>query len=225
MYVGDYDDRFPLQDPGTNSGGFGNNIDNYADTQGVAVAGAAGGCAGNGNGNVASWANGTQPYLKNRQVMVCPSSKPTPCTGTQSIAPTRISATSYAYNGLMGSVLASTITTVNMNPPPVQVLAGVQKPAEVIQVHERDNMSTSRSQLFPRWASSQDGWYDYSNFVAGNETHFDGKNLLFADGHAKWLRDTSLKTGLTPSGYQVAPSCRSGDCVKDSNNLFNPYKD
>jgi len=140
---------------------------------------------------VPNWITEIQPYVKSWQLFACPSA-----TDATSGAPSGNSKTNYLGNGV---ILQRSLS-----------LAAIDTPASIILASE---ISTNSYWSFLRPGSSDmtasppkySYWiYDstYSNL------HFDGGNLLFADGHVKWRKQSSIcavEFGLTaPAGI---PAC------------------
>ena len=125
----------------------------------------------------------TQPYLKSTQLLVCPSS----VDDTSYKPPTTANKTSYFVNGVLEGRAMSVVPNVS----------------EIVQLHESD---VNYRALFLRPYSCSTGYQDWHYNVGGveryNALHFDGGNLLFADGHVKWRKASTLLAGdfgLTPA--------------------------
>ena len=126
-----------------------------------------------------SWQGVLQPYVKSWQLFRCPSAKPfTPGVG---INPN--SDSSYFGNG----VLLLRITGGQVVP---LSLAAVPEASSVIWVQEYINRD-SPSYLRPVWTSATTTFYYWSSDAYSN-SHFDGGNLLFVDGHAKWKKHSAI---------------------------------
>lgn len=58
--------------------------------------------------------------------------------------------------------------------------------------------------MFDQWAvvssSGQPIW---------NNSHFEGGNLLFVDGHVKWLKNSSVRAGMFGLGAKTATCTNS----------------
>ena len=131
-----------------------------------------------------NWGRDTQPYIKNTQVYNCPNSIPRSSIGPNSnyeetTDPAGANA-SYLLNGLVQS----------------QPIAVIPAPADTIFLHEY--LANSRaSQVRPCPVdATQAKFYQFSH------TYYDrmhpsgnvgGGNLLFCDGHAKWVKKTNIK--------------------------------
>jgi prepilin-type N-terminal cleavage/methylation domain-containing protein/prepilin-type processing-associated H-X9-DG protein len=129
-----------------------------------------------------AWSDIIQPYLKSRQILVCPSNS----AGTQSLT----------YNWLVGGF-------------PNRSIADFPIPAQTVQfvdVLGTTNTSTNVSPLFfvadetlggrmyGRLVTGGGGSVDTKDALANPGVHLDGSNYAFADGHVKWLK---FSTGVT----------------------------
>jgi prepilin-type N-terminal cleavage/methylation domain-containing protein/prepilin-type processing-associated H-X9-DG protein len=123
------------------------------------------------------------PYTKNNKIYACPSSSPIAgnnCTVDQ--APTALSNTSYLGNAV----------------PMGRTLAVIPAPADIVYLQE---LFQSRCTIFLRpreVVAGQFDWWHYQRSVGvENYTvlHFDGGNLVFADGHAKFRKGSSMRSG------------------------------
>lgn len=113
-----------------------------------------------------------QPYLKSTQIYVCPSAR-TIFNQTNLL----INALIFGQTALGGSPAAS-----------AKSLSAVQAPALVAMFQE---YNVSLPALYARpflGASGFEGLTDAANY----SPHFDGSNLLFADGHVKWRKQVSI---------------------------------
>ncbi len=127
--------------------------------------------------NYITWADFIQPYVKNYQLLQCPSKQYTQAQMAYTTTPF-----SYAFNGSPGGFNGGAKE------------ANIAAPAETIDV-------------FDGWGSMDVFWpnQDLANIVSGivggNSTaviaaarrHSDGANCLFADSHVKWR--SSAKAG------------------------------
>mgnify|MGYP002780017900 CR=1 FL=1 len=129
--------------------------------------------------NSNNWIHNIQPYVKSWQIFRCPSA--IPATGTP--APSGESDASYLMNGVLIA----------------RSLAKLRSPAELIMVHDsplrtRDAFLRPTHSAAPPHAMPNDGpytaWLELNQNY--NKIHFDGGNLLFADGHVKWRRQDTI---------------------------------
>lgn len=137
-----------------------------------------------------NWIAGVQPYVKSWQLFVCPSSRPGTAADTSAI-PTGNNNSSYIGNGVL---LA----------PAGKAMAAVPEVASIVMTSEM-TYSTSRAMLLPQRTDSIN--FQYWNYgVDIHNNHFDGGNLLFADGHAKWRKRSSIcsaEFGILVGGNNV----------------------
>lgn len=109
------------------------------------------------------------PYLRSWQILVCPSA--------DAAITSTANATSYFLNG----------TVINDEGKSVP-MASINTPASRIVIQE---FYQTRSYCYFRPNSTAGV---YTNWMAStySNNHFDGGNLVFADGHAKWRRHDSI---------------------------------
>jgi prepilin-type N-terminal cleavage/methylation domain-containing protein/prepilin-type processing-associated H-X9-DG protein len=131
-----------------------------------------------------------QPYLKSTQIYLCPSSTP-----SQTSPPTLLSNTNYWINGVLTKTVSGAPRT----------LASIPETSATIQLQEATKSSPWFSETPQLVTSGGDaGQYIYWLYNRDySSNHFEGGNLLFADGHVKWklfdsicATDFGLKTPL-----------------------------
>lgn len=134
------------------------------------------------------------PYVKNTQIHVCPSSINDPAGGT----PTIYGDSSYFPNDVLFGY--------------VQNVPKFSRTAEIVMLQE-DNYRylfiyyrpyALSATTFTRWH------YVSSGKELFNNNHFDGGNLLFIDGHVKFRRYASMRSGdfgLLPDEGSSAANC------------------
>lgn len=159
-----------------------------------------------------SWTGKIQPYLKSRQVFVCPSTEHNP--GDTTGAPIE-QCLSYWVPASMFVRFTSNTDPTAFQPVPV---AAINKPAEIPHVYENLNgFYEARRIARPNWVGGQltsryaanAGTFD----LAKPAVHFDGDNVLYADGHVKWQQRAALYLQLCPQwtatnkGDPSAPGC------------------
>ena len=168
MYVQDYDETYPMSL-------------NY-------------GANGTYDANDVSWVDAIQPYVKSTQVFYCPS------TGYQS-----------PYNGNYGT--NEIVMPFSTSTPSSIKMAAVNSPSQLYLIFDYGtyyasywNVSTTTSggdwNYLP--GAGENGTDTYcSNITAvpgemdrlsdcNSGRHFDGVNVVFADGHVKWLRSSVM---------------------------------
>ena len=144
-----------------------------------------------------------QPYTKSWQVLRCPSAKTfTPAAGVNVD-----SDTAYFVNAV---ITASPATLSSRH------IASIPEPANIIQMSEyfsRGSYAYLRPAFTPDNLSAlavgtvlrYQYWINDANY---NGLHFDGSNLLFADGHVKWRKQSTLCTSDFGLGAPSAgPAC------------------
>jgi prepilin-type N-terminal cleavage/methylation domain-containing protein/prepilin-type processing-associated H-X9-DG protein len=148
--------------------------------------------------------NLVQPYCKNLQMFKCPSDpRPSGVTITPSYGGNDFPGTSYGYNVQYADNLGAWgIASMNQNQwpnePPVP-LAALQRPADkVMWVDERGHFWAGDHQPGIPWFTGGDP----GQWVADAATtrHQDGVNVVFCDGHGKWIRrEKIVPNPATPS--------------------------
>jgi prepilin-type N-terminal cleavage/methylation domain-containing protein/prepilin-type processing-associated H-X9-DG protein len=136
-----------------------------------------------------SWPQLTHPYVKNAQVLVCPSderARPNYSNGST----TNMSRYSYGrnygyFNGDKSSLVAGNIK-----------LAAIQEPSSTIMIGEADNCNRCgpRTANWPAGGGGVSVDLDMGSYL--DPRHNDGINFSFFDGHAKWS-----KYGGTPARW------------------------
>jgi prepilin-type N-terminal cleavage/methylation domain-containing protein/prepilin-type processing-associated H-X9-DG protein len=153
MYVQDYDERFPHC------------------WNGPAVPGVRGQtCLG--------WQHVVQPYIKNSQIMKCPSYPTNGWNPSDNQEPNNFG---YAWDYVYPTYGANYNYIVGV----WRALAEIAKPSETILISELWGDNVER-------APSDQYYAGGSNIRA---SHNDGLNLGFCDGHAKWMKLTTLLAG------------------------------
>ena len=119
-----------------------------------------------------SWISRVQPYIKSWQLFHCPSSTP-----LASVAPNGNSDTNYFVNGLLCSNNGRGLS-----------ISSVYVPSATIWAHE-SKWAVHRAQIRPFYNGNWTYWMNDANY---NFNHFEGGNLMFADGHVKWRKQTQV---------------------------------
>jgi len=132
-----------------------------------------------------------QPYLKNIQVFRCPQSAPR--TGSPTFADTVTTpgggSSSYLFNGVVG-----------MRP-----IAVMPEPADLIYIREEDFANRYASQR-PYLVPGSTTLYTGANWSTYDLLHKEGANLLFCDGHAKWMKKSQIR--FAQLGLRTTPADR-----------------
>lgn len=210
QYVQDYDEQFPV----------GQRLGTAPYSQLDAAAGTT---------TRPNWFAAIFPYTKSVAVNVCPDA-PTVPPGPFSAQPTANSSTSYSYNGLLCTVIADVEggTPLVPSPPPIGTITGIARPSELMMFEDTGN-TWANSQPYPRFIGGIGGlWNDpvHTGLVKKSlQLHSDGLNMVFVDGHAKWVEATSVMVGTKYSAASKSYNLGGGASFdKTANNLFNPYK-
>jgi len=128
-------------------------------------------------GNFWSWMDSLYPYTKSVQIYQCPS-QPSDTTS------------SYGYNAYINQ---ETISNVPVS------MSAISRPADIVMF--LDDHYAYNTYAYPY--SPNGGWKAYTWGLGSPyfAPHFDGTNIAFADGHAKWMKQTSAFSKST------APNC------------------
>ena len=165
-----------------------------------------------------------QPYLKSFQVLLCPSVSEAQTSGGGVPTLNPASATTYLGNGVVYSQKISAIPTTS----------------QIILLHEFyaiDSRSITRPYLnggrlytgttLNPWRGWNVGSSNYPTIPVGanvsyNYQHFDGGNLLYCDGHAKWKRNEQIAAadyGLiarnASQAFGPGPTGMQGDAIDE----------
>jgi prepilin-type N-terminal cleavage/methylation domain-containing protein len=181
MYAQDYDETFP------------------------ASRHASSGC--NGGSYFDAWNKVIQPYIKNEQIFACPADFTKQASERQTRSyvalagpPNLLSGCEY-LNGVMGPNWGA-------------ALAAVNAPAGTVCIYERweygshiDTASYVHANLDGDWCrggASRVAYPRKANWFSYNPPTYDGPhamggNLIFCDGHARWLRYDQTHTGGGPA--------------------------
>ncbi len=134
------------------------------------------------------WAQVIFPYIKSTQAFICPSAQrlSDPSTGNPLLFETSggYSTGSFGYNYNYLGTSANSIS-----------LAAIQKPSETVAIAEQTGACGSGI-VYPSslWGGTS-MWCFGPAKTYGEQfatRHFDGNNITFADGHAKWMKKTAL---------------------------------
>jgi prepilin-type processing-associated H-X9-DG protein len=171
QYAQDYDEKFPLwyADNGGTVGSFDRR------TTG----------AGTNPTYDQGWAELIQPYVKSTQILQCPS---------ESTAPAPAGSNSYGY-----SDYASNLSDINA----YTGMVGLVAPSQTVLALDFSYIGTSSppgpsgdssSTIFAywSWAPTPD-----TGQVDRYHQHLGGDNILFCDGHVKWLKPQMIKARTT----------------------------
>jgi len=148
-----------------------------------------------------SYAAAVAPYIKNKQVWVCPSQTSTLVMGSAWAYPPFLAtdpAIDYYFNIYIGG-----------NDQPILYkrlsLAEIATPADVFLLWEMDpsrigaNFIGDTNKNAERPCNPGSSCVTKDDFYAGTGIHLDGDNYLHADGHVKWLARTSVPYAAGPT--------------------------
>ncbi len=156
MYVGDYDDTFPLSFYDTTTPGRIYRNRRYVHEL-------------------------VEPYTKNDQMWLCPSDS-RPWGGSSYGTPNPLDV-SYGWNVTPNAVFTSSdVRTIG---PAGDNMSIVKSPAEKVIWTEADVGVSSGLIAIPRWTGDPNGYGD-DVARAGYYRHNEGVNAAYVDGHAKW---------------------------------------
>jgi prepilin-type N-terminal cleavage/methylation domain-containing protein len=148
-----------------------------------------------------SWTKNLQPYVKSGQLFVCPSAISTSPVGTNGCDPTSHNTNlndwgSYGMNG--------------------QFISGASL-ASFVNVSKTVALAESSGKTYVRYMYATHYWNSNYNSQCGDGTtsytakdgwatwHFGGNDILFTDGHAKWMKMEQIgdynSDGLLDEGY------------------------
>lgn len=168
QYTQDYDEKLPIQ-----------TYRKVQDYSNISISTDASGTSG-----VVNWINATQPYIKSWQVFKCPSA-PAYTAGTNTVGgnnPIGNSNTNLAVNGVVVG----------------RSLAALQNSSGLIFVHELDfsyqtaYMQPANGTVETRLPGLPTDIFVNWIFPNWDKQHFEGANLLFADGHVKWRKQSTI---------------------------------
>ncbi len=125
----------------------------------------------------ASWRAVTYPYVKNAQLYVCPSHRPSSPVFDGSVYADKLQHASYAINDCHQDSGAPT-------PPKGVALGQVEDASSVVFLLESTNADDD---LCP--AANTHGWVPSADWAT---RHNGGANYAFMDGHVKWLKPNAL---------------------------------
>ncbi|MCE5238073.1 prepilin-type N-terminal cleavage/methylation domain-containing protein [bacterium] len=135
------------------------------------------------------WMEGVEPYLKNTQVLSCPSQGNLTSSGGKLLP-------QYAYNGVAGGQRLAVFSNVSQ-----KIILG--------DIGKIDSTRTPTGYLENWFVNAYSGNTSWSQYFWWSEWHNNGGNYAFLDGHSKWLgcKDAALgpivATGSTLSGDQT----------------------
>ncbi len=140
-----------------------------------------------------NWASSVLPYIKSLQVYICPSAKPRSADGpagpTTEVNVPGGGNTSFIMNGITDS----------------QALARIDEPANLIYLQENRNFNRVAQTRPLRVAGSSPAQATTFSHAYYAKAHFDGSNLLFCDGHVKFLRRDRISYAMFGAPPELNP--------------------
>lgn len=131
-------------------------------------------------GSLRNWARSLMPYTKNMDIYKCPQAPPrnlTASAGYNYSFENGAGNTSYYLNGVAAD----------------RSLAVIAAPADTIFLHET-TVQTRTCQVRPRLVTVNNvRMATEANTATYDLIHFEGANLLFCDGHAKFQKKSSIR--------------------------------
>ncbi|MHB8996304.1 MAG: DUF1559 family PulG-like putative transporter [Armatimonadota bacterium] len=131
---------------------------------------------GAGTNDYYSWMWVLQPYIKNTQIMTCPSATASGWNGANNT-------TQNTGYGLLISIAGS------------YALGSLKTPASTVMLADAGTLSNGNPYYLCDWSVDQS-----DNAVPPTPRHNEGANFGFCDGHAKWLQKTAYCTWSTAVG-------------------------
>ncbi len=125
------------------------------------------------NGNSIYWYDMLMPYLKNEQILVCPSAQ------TLTIG--------YAWN------YPHMPYRFRYAPDPEAEMSYWHHPAEVMIIADKA-IETSGWSVFMYCPHHYPSYWDSPNNGNVSERHNGGSNVAYLDGHAKWLKHNTIQS-------------------------------
>ncbi|MBI5832309.1 MAG: DUF1559 domain-containing protein [Armatimonadetes bacterium] len=145
-----------------------------------------------------TWPNRIQTYIKSNQLYACPSDSRPP---NVDFAGCRPILQSYAWNRWVGLDIPGWGYFNRLS------LAGVVAPANLVLFGDdsSDWLTAGYGGRFNTLDSPD--WFESLDVQVFAGRHMKGDNMVFADGHAKWVNSTSFNSGLQTFGaVTVNPS-------------------
>lgn len=171
------------------------------------------------------WWNAIQPFIKNTQVLVCPSDA--------APAPSK---------DLMGKLTIKR-SYIAIRAAESLALSQVDFPAEIIIFVDKWDVTAGANAkaITDSWIEPFNGDFDYyptyGRLNIAGDRHQQGLNASFFDGHAKWIRGQNIGSSKNLTGctlinaYPVADMCDNGNTgctnigIPDNNDPNHPIAD
>jgi prepilin-type N-terminal cleavage/methylation domain-containing protein/prepilin-type processing-associated H-X9-DG protein len=177
------------------------------------------------SGTTLGWQIALNPYVRSYQLYVCPSATKISTYNSTGCDPTKVSTTttgsgSYGYNyAFLGSYKRATGDPPSASNPNILAdvsLAAVQTPSETVMANEVNCLAGCGPTYPPSYwnidtstaCDTSGGIYVPGTTKLGDQNgtwHFDGTNVVFVDGHAKFMKYSQLRdsdgNGALDNGY------------------------
>lgn len=207
QYAQDFDESFPYH--GNTTSGF-NGYDSAANAYYFATNAQAGrpNCLGS-----------LFPYVRSWEIYRCPS---------VSLAYAPAAANGYEVNGINDTTYYGNAVAFPSPPESVRRLASISRTAELIIMQETGTRFGAAIMRPARYPAGYLQWHLVEATFNGpvqetcSNNHFEGGNLLYADGHARWRKFTALRSsafGLTPDDAYIGGSAQTSTAYTVSPNL------
>lgn len=207
MYTQDYDEKYPMQFYNTSYSNSATPVaGRYLQTQ-AGMPGAhfqIGDTSHGVLGHFITWMDLTFPYVKSIQIFKCPSS-----TDAEYYPDYMLSA---AFGGMRKSIYGVTSSSTSM--------AAIERASTTVMLWETAQ-STNGVTYEPRYGYLGSGG-NIPRWPESHKMHLEGMNLVFGDGHAKWMSYQSIaaQTGPYISGSCVLSAPTS---IPSCSKFFNPF--
>lgn len=149
-----------------------------------------------------SWVFKVQPYIKSRQIFLCPSMSASSSNGT---ATAEQSLSYWATGGVFkGNAGGGALTPISM--------AAINSPSVIPQLYDNAIGNYEARRIFrPYWEDTNLYTAIGSFTTARLGVHFDGLNSLYVDGHVKWMKTIPLYKQICPQW--TAENAGDTDCT------------
>lgn len=140
---------------------------------------------------------GIYPYVKSKQIYLCPSSKPTTSTNDRTKPQTN-----YVWNGVLIRYRSRAAASI----PDVSNIILMQELNESWDASAMRPVQNSDTDTNPVLTSNLINFYMAwlpNSLYSG--LHFDGGNLLYADGHVKWREQRTMTAASFGITYAPIP--------------------
>ena len=138
------------------------------------------------------WHNALMPYIKSKQLFVCPNAAIVDGCNPTNVDQVQSGSYGYNYHFLGDNDWGTTPPT-----PKITSLAAVQQSSETVAMCEITGMVDVSAAYIPTAWKSGAGSNCTSRPLTVEDQyatrHFEGNNILFIDGHAKWMKKNTMR--------------------------------